>query len=99
MAIGQSIGQSVNRSIGRSVDRSNIVKVIFSKKHNIAESITSFYTSEIIFLSTLFSLNLITEKYNKKYISNAFNLFSITIFDIIENITLKQKRPNLPKNR
>ncbi|ACL34454.1 hypothetical protein BGAPBR_E0035 (plasmid) [Borreliella garinii PBr] len=32
-----------------------------------------------------------------KYISNAFNLFSIIIFDITKSITLKQKRPNFSK--
>ncbi len=74
-----------------------IVKVIFSKKHNIAESIASFlsYFSVIKFKENSVDKKIIPDIF--KCISNAFNLFSITIFDTTENIALKQKRPNFPK--
>ncbi|AEL70582.1 conserved hypothetical protein (plasmid) [Borreliella afzelii PKo] len=76
-----------------------IAKVIFNKKHNIAESIASFllYFSVIKFKENSVDKKIIPDIF--KYISNAFNLFSITIDDIIESNTLKQKRPNFPKNR
>ncbi|AJA89902.1 hypothetical protein OY14_00245 [Borreliella chilensis] len=72
---------------------------MFSKRLNITEFVASFllYFSTIRFKENNADRKVIPDKFND--IPNAFKFRSITIFDIVETIALKQKRPDLPKNR
>lgn len=76
-----------------------IVKVMFNKRLNITEFVASFllYFSTIKFKENNADKKVIPDKF--KDISNAFRFLNIIIFDIVEMIALKQKRPDFPKNR
>ncbi len=72
---------------------------MFNKRPNITEFVASFllYFSTIKFRENNADKKVMPDKF--KDIPNVFTFLSIRIFDIVEIIALKQKRPDFPKNR
>ncbi len=71
---------------------------MFNKRFNIAEFVASFllYFSTIKFKENNADKKVIPDKFKDN--PNVFKFLSIIIFDIVETIALKQKRPDFPKN-